>query len=64
MKKVKFIVHELYSGKRKFEDIFASVFLSNAVGLTDTATKGIMEATVRPQDPLCSVKGATSGTNE
>lgn len=62
MKKVKFIVHEQYSGKQKSEDIFATVFLSNAVGLTDTETNGIMKVTEQPQDPLCSVKGATSGT--
>ena len=31
MRKVKLIVHETFQGKRKTEDIFAAVFLSNAV---------------------------------
>ena len=31
MRKVKLIVHETYQGKRKSEDVFAAVFLSNAV---------------------------------
>ena len=30
MRKVKLIVHETYQGKRKSEDVFAAVFLSNA----------------------------------
>ena len=33
MRKVKLIVHESYQGKRKTEDVFAVVFLSNAVGI-------------------------------
>ena len=34
MRKVKLIVHETYQGKRKSEDVFAAVFLSNASALT------------------------------
>ena len=34
MRKVKLIVHETYQGKRKSEDVFAAVFLSNAAALT------------------------------
>ena len=34
MRKVKLIVHETYHGKRKSEDVFAAVFLSNAAELT------------------------------
>ncbi len=30
MRKVKLIVHETYQGKRKSEDVFAAMFLSNA----------------------------------
>ena len=30
MRKVKLIVYETYQGKRKSEDVFAAVFLSNA----------------------------------
>ena len=33
MRKVKLIVHETYQGKRKSEDVFAAVFLSNAAAL-------------------------------
>ena len=32
MRKVKLIVHETFQGKRKSEDVFAAVFLSNAAG--------------------------------
>ena len=64
MRKVKLIVHETYQGKRKSEDVFAAVFLSNAAALTPNAHSGIMKDTERSQDPLCSVKGATSGTSE
>jgi len=33
MRKVKLIVHETYQGKRKSEDVFAAVFLSNGATL-------------------------------
>lgn len=35
MRKVKLIVCETYQGKRKSEDVFAAVFLSNAAALTE-----------------------------
>ena len=34
MRRVKLIVHKTSQGKRKNEDVFAAVFLSNAVALT------------------------------
>ena len=41
MRKVKLIVHETYQGKRKSEDVFAAVFLSNAAALTPNTHSGI-----------------------
>lgn len=35
MSKVKLLVHECYAGKRKSEEVFAAVFLSNAAALTE-----------------------------
>ena len=64
MRKVKLIVHETYQGKRKSEDVFAAVFLSNAAALTPNTHSAIIKDTDRPQDPLCSVKGANNGTSE
>ena len=64
MRKVKLIVHEPYQGKRKSEDGFAAVCLSNAVVLTPNTHSGIMKDTERSQDSLCSEKGATYGTSE
>ena len=40
MRKVKLIVHETYQGKRKSEDVFAAVFLSNATALTPNRGQG------------------------
>ena len=34
MRKVKLVVHECYASKRKSEEVFAAVFLSNAAALT------------------------------
>ena len=64
MRKVKLIVHESYQGNRKSEDVFAAVFLSNAVVLTPNAHSGIIKDTEQYQDSLCSEKGATYGTSE
>ena len=58
MRKVKLIVHETYQGKRKSEDVFAAVFLSNAAALTPNTRSGIIKDTERSQDSLCSEKGA------
>lgn len=63
MKKVKLIVHESYQGKRKPEEVFASVLMSSTA-LTENSEFSIINSTKRPQDPLCSVKGANNGTNE
>ena len=41
MRKVKLIVHETYQEKRKSEDVFAAVFLSNAAALTPNTHSGI-----------------------
>ena len=41
MRKVKLIVHENYQGKRKSEDVFVEVFLSNATALTKKEKMGI-----------------------
>ena len=43
MRKVKLIVHETYQGKRKSEDVFAAVFLSNAATLTPNTHSGILK---------------------
>ena len=43
MRKVKWIVHETYQGKRKSEDVFAAVFLSNAAALTPNTHSGIIK---------------------
>ena len=64
MSKVKLVVHECYAGKRKSEEVFAAVFLSNAAALTENEKPSIIELTDRSQDSLCSVKGATNGTSE
>lgn len=64
MGKVKLVVHECYAGKRKSEEVFAAVFLSNAAALTEKEKTSIIELTDRSQDSLCSVKGANNGTSE
>ena len=64
MHKVKLIVHETYQGKRKSEDIFAAVFLSNAATLTENTHSGIMKDTDRSQESLWSETGGTYGTRE
>ena len=64
MRKVKLIVHETYQGKRKTEDVFATVFLSDTAALTTNTHSGIIKDTERSQDSLCSGKGATYGTSE
>ena len=40
MSKVKLVVHECYAGKRKSEEVFAAVFLSNAAALTEKEKLG------------------------
>lgn len=64
MRKVKLVVHECFTGKQNPEDVFTTVFLSNAAALTDNADSGIMKVTEQPQDSLCSRKGADYGTSE
>ena len=64
MRKVKLIVHETYQGKRKSEDVFAAVFLSNAAALTESTHPGIIKETEQLQDSLCSRRGAEYGTSE
>ena len=64
MRKVKLIVHETYQGKRKSEDVFAAVFLSDTAALTTNTHSAIIKDTDRSQDSLCSGKGATYGTSE
>ena len=39
MDRTRFIVHEEFAGKRKPEDVFSAVFLSNAAALTKTAAQ-------------------------
>ncbi len=64
MRKVKLVVHECYASKRKSEEVFAAVFLSNAAALTEGTKPSIIELTERSQDSLCSGKGADDGTSE
>ena len=64
MRKVKLIVHETYQGKRKTEDVFAAVFLSDTAALTVDTHSGIIKDTERFQDSFCSEKGAAYGTSE
>ena len=64
MSKVRLIVHESYQGKRKSEDVFAAMFLSNASALTPNTHYGINKDNERSVDSLCSEKGATYGTSE
>ena len=64
MRKVKLVVQECYAGKRKAEEVFAAVFLSNAAALTESTKPSIIELTDRSQDSLCSGKGADYGTSE
>lgn len=64
MRKVKLIVHETYQGKRKSEDVFAAVFLSNAAALTESVYPGIIKEIEQSQDSLCSEKGAIYGISE
>ena len=42
MRKVKLIVHETYQGKRKSEDVFTAVILSNAAAVTPNTHSGIV----------------------
>lgn len=64
MRKDKLVIHECYAGKRKSEEVFAAVFLSNAAALTESTKPSIIELTDRFQDSLCSGKGADYGTSE
>ena len=64
MKKIKFIVHEEFTGRHKPEEVFAAVFLSDAAALTEQAKPSIIEYTDRSQGSLCSGKGAEYGTSE
>ena len=50
------MIHECYAGKRKFEEVNAAVFLSNAAALTESTKPSIIELTERSQDSLCSRK--------
>ena len=43
MRKVKLVVQECYAGKRKSEEAFAAVFLSNAAALTPNTHSGIIK---------------------
>ena len=45
MERTRFIVHEEFTGKRKPEDVFAAVFLSNAAALTEHAKSSIIKDT-------------------
>ena len=42
MRKVKLIVHETYQGKRKIEDVFVAVFLSNTYDDLQQMTREII----------------------
>ena len=64
MHRVKLIVHECYAGKRKSEEVFTAVFLSNAAALAESIYLGIIKETEQSQDSLCSRKGAEHGTSE
>ncbi len=64
MRKDKLVIHECYAGKRKSEEVFAAVFLSNAAALTESTKPSIIELTDRSQDSLCSGKGANNRTSE
>ena len=59
MRKVKLIVHETYQGKRKTEDVFAAVFLSDTAALAINTYFCIIKDTELSQDSLCSEKRAT-----
>lgn len=54
MRKVKLIIHKTYQGKHKSEDIFVTVFLSNAVTLTPNTHCGAIKDPERSQDSHCS----------
>ena len=64
MEKIKFIVHEEFTGTHKPEEVFAAAFLSNAAALTEQAKPSIIKDTDQSQDSLCSGKGADYGTSE
>lgn len=64
MEKIKFIIHEEFTGRHKPEDVFAAVFLSNAAALTEQVKPSIIKYTDQSQDSLCSKKGADYGTSE
>lgn len=56
MRKVKLIVHETYQGKRKSEDVFAAVFLS------DTAAWNTGDGSLGTQGTvLCANKNLNLG---
>lgn len=43
MRKDKLVIHECYAGKRKSEEVFAAVFLSNAAALTESTKPSIID---------------------
>ena len=69
MRKVKLIDHEIYQGKRKTEDVFVAVFLSNATTLTQNTIFSVMRTEVLtallamalPTTISLTFKGTSSG---
>lgn len=63
MRRVKFIVREVYAGSHTLEEIIAPRILCDTT-LTAVAESDIIESTKQSQDSLCSGKGAINGTSD
>ena len=64
MNKTKLIIHEKFNGKQSLEDVFLSVFQSEAYQLLQDYSSSIMSVTEQSQDSLSSGKELKNGTNE
>ena len=63
MRKVKFVVREVFRGEQPLEELIASTILRDTA-LTAGAESDIIESTEQSQDSLCSGKGAVNGTSD
>ena len=63
MRRVKFVVREVYEGRHTIEEIIAPLILCDTA-LTAVEESDIIESTKQSQDSLCSGKGAINGTSD
>ena len=63
MRRVTFVVREVYEGSHTLEEIIALLILDDTA-LTADVESVIIESTEQSQDSLCSGKGAINGTSD